>query len=121
VGLEAGANCSISEVLFAIQHLFVGIALLSVKVKALSLDALKLVMLCTEHVDISYVSRIPKMVKGIVNDKAGGAAGMEDGMVGVFDTWTIKVRGRVGLCMKRGAVDGFVLALSSLVDDPVVD
>ena len=76
MGLEAGANCGISEVLLTIQHLFVGMALLTVKVKALLLDAFKLVVLCAEHVDIGYDSRVPKMVKGIINNKAGGAAGV---------------------------------------------
>ena len=32
----------------------------------LSLDVFKLVVLCTEHVDICYNSRVPKMVKGVV-------------------------------------------------------
>jgi len=121
VGLEAYANCSMSEVSFTIQHLFVGIALLIVKVKVLSLDALKLVMLCMEHVDISYNSRIPKMVEGIINNKAGGGAGVEDCMVSIFNTWTIEVRGGIGLCMKRSAIDGFVFALSSLMDDSIID
>jgi len=52
----------------------------------LSLDTFKLVVLCTEHVNISYDSRVPKMVKGIVNDKAGGATGVEDGVISVLDT-----------------------------------
>ena len=110
-----------SKVSLAIQHLFVGIALLIVKVKMLSLDALKLVMLCAEHVDISYNSGIPKMVEGIINNRVGGAAGMEDGMVGVLDTWVIEVGGWVRACMEGGAIDSLVFALCSLMDDPIVD
>jgi len=78
-------------------------------------------MLCMEHVDISYNSRVPKMVKGIVNNRMGGAARIEDGVIGVLDTWLIEVGGRIGSCMKRGAVDSFVFAFCPLVDDPVVD
>jgi len=84
-------------------------------------DIFEFVVLCVEHMDISYNSRISKMVKGIINNRTGHAAGVEDGMVGVLDTWTIEIRGRVGLCMKGGAVDGFVLALSSLMDGPIID
>ena len=45
--------------MFAIQLLFVGIALLIVKVDALTLDPLELVILCAEHVHIGYDAGIP--------------------------------------------------------------
>ena len=74
-----------------------------------------------KHVHVGYNARVPKVVKGIVNNKATGAAGVEDGMVGVFNTRTIKVGGRESLCMKGGTIDGFVFALCSLVDYSVID
>ena len=121
VGLKAGANCSMSEVSFTIQHLFVGMVFLIVKVKALLLDAFKLVVLCAEHVNISYDSRVSKMVEGIVDDKTRGAARMKYGVVGIFDTWAMEVGGWVRACMERGTIDGFVFAFRPLIDDPIVD
>ena len=94
---------------------------LIVKVKVLSLDTFKLVVLCSEHVDISYDSRVPKVVEGIINDKIRSAAGVEDSVISVFDTWTEKVGGRVGSYMKGGAIDGLVFAFCPLVDNPIVD
>ena len=57
----------------------------------------------------------------VVDDRAGGAAGVEDGMIGVLDTWAIEVRGGVDICMKRGAIDGFVFAFCPLINDSIVD
>ena len=109
------------QIPFTIQHLLPGTALLTVKIKALSLDIFKLVVLCAEHIDISYDSRVSKMVKGIVDDKAGSAARVKDGVVGVFGTWMMEVRGGVRACMKGGAIDGLVFAFCSLVDNAIVD
>ena len=52
----------------------------------MSLDVFKLVVLCAEHVDVSYNSRVPKVVEGVVNDKTGGAARVEDGVISVLGT-----------------------------------
>jgi len=95
--------------------------LLIVKVKALLLDTFKLVVLCTKHVHISYNARVPKMIKGVVDDKVTSAAGIEDGMVGIFNTRAIEIGGGKGSCIKRGAIDGLVLALCPLVDYSVID
>jgi len=74
--------------------------LLVIKVKALALDVFKLVVLCVEHVDVSYDSGVPKMVKSIVYNKLRGTAGVEDGVVSVLDTWVMEVGGRVRVCME---------------------
>ena len=95
--------------------------LLAIKVKALSLDTFKLVVLCMEHVDVSYDSRVPKVVEGIVNDKTGGAAGVEYGMVSVLDTWAMVVGGWVRMCVERGAINGLVFAFCPLMDNSIVD
>ena len=118
--MKACANCYMGQISLAIQHL-PGTVLLTVKIKALSLDIFKLVVLCTEHVDISYDSRVPKMVKGIVDNKMGNAARVKDGVVGVFGTWTMEVRGGIRMCMKGGAIDGLVFAFCPLVDNAIVD
>ena len=57
--MQAHSDCSVGEVLLAIQLLFVGIALLVVKVDALTLDPFELVYLCTECVSVSYDARVP--------------------------------------------------------------
>ena len=121
VGLEAHMDCCMGQVSFTIQHFLVGIALLVVKVKTLSLDVFKLVVLCMEHVDISYDSRVSKVVEGIIDDKMGGAAGMEDGVVSVLDTRTMEVWGGIGTCIKGGAIDGFVFAFCFMVDNAIID
>jgi len=72
-------------------------------------------------VHVSYNARVPEVVEGIVDDKATSAAGVEDSMVGVFNTRTIKVGSRKSLCMKGGTIDGFVFALCPLVDYSIVD
>jgi len=59
VVLQPRADCSVGQVAFAIQLLFVGIALLIVKVDALTLDSFKLVYLCAEGVYVGYDARIP--------------------------------------------------------------
>jgi len=95
--------------------------LLVVKVNALPLDILELVVLCTKHMHISYDAGVPKVIKGIVNNKVTSAARVEDGMVGIFNSRTIEVEGGKGSYMKRGAIDGLVLALCPLVDYSVID
>jgi len=87
----------------------------------LPLDILKLVVLCMEHVHISYDTRVPKVVESVVNNKTTGAARVENGMVGVLDTRAIEVGGGKGSCMKGSAIDGLVLALCPLVDYSVID
>jgi len=49
----------VSEVLFAVQPLFVGTAFLVVEFNALTLDSFKLVVLCAECVYISHDAGIP--------------------------------------------------------------
>ena len=96
MGLKACANCYMGQVPLAIQHLLFGIALLTVQVKALPLDIFKLVVLGAKHVDVSYDSRVPKVVEGIIYDKTRSATGVEDSMIGVLDTWAIEVGSRIG-------------------------
>ena len=57
--LQACSDCSVGKVLLTIQLLFVGIALLVVKVDALMLDPFKLVYLCAECVYIGYNAGVP--------------------------------------------------------------
>ena len=59
VVLQSYTNCSVGEVLFAVQPLFVGTVFLVVKVDALVLDSFKLVVLCAECVYISHDAGIP--------------------------------------------------------------
>ena len=121
VVLQACANRGMSEIPFTVQLLFVGVVLLVVEVKVLLLDTLKLVILCTKHVHVSYNAGVPEVIKSIVDNKATSAAGIEDGMVGVFNTRMIEVRSGKGSCMKGGAIDGLVLALCPLVDYSIID
>ena len=121
VVLQSCMNCGVSKVAFAVQLLFVGAALLVVKVNVLAFDILELVVLCTKHMYIGYNAGIPKVVKGIVDDEATGATGIEDGVVGVFNTRAMEVGSGKGSCMKGGAIDGLVLALCPLVDYSVID
>ena len=95
--------------------------LLIVKAKTLSLDVLKLVVLCAEHMDISYDTGVSKMIKGIVDNKSTSTAGVEDGVIGVFNTRTMEVGGGEGMCMERGAIDSSVLALHPLMNYSIVD
>jgi len=87
----------------------------------LSLDTFKLVILCAEHVDISYNPRISKVVESIVNNKTRGAAGVEYGMVSVLDTWTIEVWGWVRLYVKRSTIDAFIFAFCPLMDNSIIN
>ena len=119
--MEACAKCCVGQIPLTIQHLFLGTALLTIKVKTLSLDVFKLVVLRTEHVDISYNSRVSKMVECVIDDKTRGAAGVEDSVIGVLDTWTMEVGGGIRACMKGGAIDGLVFAFCSLIDDTIID
>ena len=57
--LQPCTDRGVGQVAFAIQLLFVGIALLIVEVNALALDSFKLVYLCAEGVYVSYNPRIP--------------------------------------------------------------
>ena len=93
----------------------------NIKAEALSLDVLKLVVLCMEHMDISYDTGVSKVIESIINDKATSAAGIEDSVVSVFDTGVIEVGGGKGSCMKGGPIDRLVLALCPFVDYFVVD
>jgi len=87
----------------------------------LLLDTFKLVVLHIEHMDVSYDSRVPKVVEGIVNNKTGDAAGVEYSMVSVLDTWAIVVGGWVRTCVERGAINSLVFAFCPLIDDSIVD
>jgi len=88
---------------------------------ASSTDILKFVVLCTKHVYISYNTGVPKVIKGIVDNKTTSAAGIKDGVVGVFNTRTMEIGSREGSCMKGGAIDGLVLALCPLMDYSIID
>jgi len=59
VVLQPRADCSVSQVAFAIQLLFAGIALLIVEVDTLTLDSFKLGYLCAEGVYVGYDARVP--------------------------------------------------------------
>jgi len=71
----------------------------------LLLDIFKLIVLCTEHVDVSYNPRVSKMVEGIVDNGTSGAAGMEDGVIGVLDTWAMEVGGQVRTYVEGGLLE----------------
>ena len=34
----------------------------------MSLDVLKLIILCAEHVDVSYNARVSKVIKGVIDN-----------------------------------------------------
>ena len=57
--LQSCTDCSVGEVSFAIQLLFVGAAFLVVEVDALMLDPFKLIVLCAECVYIGHDTRVP--------------------------------------------------------------
>jgi len=59
VVLQSRMNCSVGEVPFTVQPLFVGTVFLVVEVDALALDSFKLVVLCTECVYIGHDAGIP--------------------------------------------------------------
>ena len=71
--------------------------------------------------DVSYNPGVPKVIKGVINNETGGTARVEDSVVGILGTWAVEVRGGIGSCVERGAVDGFVFAFRSLVNYTVVD
>ena len=119
--MEACANCCVGQIPFTIQHLFLGATFLTIKVKTLSLDTFKLVVLRMKHVNISYNSRVSKIIECIIDDKTRGAARVENGVIGVLDTWAMEVGGRVRACIEGGAIDGLVFAFCSLVDNTIVD
>ena len=77
-------------------------------------------MLCAECVYISYDSRIPQMVKCIVDNNSARAAGVENVEVGVFDTRAAEVRGGEGTSVEGSRIDRLVLASSPLVDDSII-
>ena len=95
--------------------------LLVVKAEVLSLDVLKLVVLCAEHVDISYDTGVSEVIKGVIDNKSTSTTGVEDGVIGVFNTRMTEVGGGEGLCVERGAIDGFVLAFCPLMNYSIVD
>ena len=84
-------------------------------------DVLEFVVLCTEHVDICYDTGVPKIIEGIVDDKLTGTAGVEDGVISVFNTRMMEVGGGEGMCVERGTIDGFVFALCPLMNYSIVD
>ena len=86
----------------------------------LLLDPHKFVMLCTEHIDISYDPRIPQMVECIIDNDPARAAGVEDVKVCISDTGVTEVRSGEGTSMERSHIDRLILASSPLVDDPIV-
>jgi len=61
------------------------------------------------------------MINRVINYKATGAAGVEDGVISVFSTRVIKVGGRECLYMERGPEDGLVFAICALMDYSIVD
>jgi len=71
-----------------------------------SLDILEFVVLCMKHMHVSYNTRVPKVVEGVINDETRGAARMEYGVVGILDSWTMEVGGWVRMCVERGTIDG---------------
>ena len=114
--LQSCTNCGVSKVSFAVQLLFVGAAFLVIKVNALTLDPFKFIVLCAEGVYISHNAGIPQMIECIVHYEVTGAAGVKDGMVGVFDTRAIEIGGGECLRMEGGPKDCFILAIHALVD-----
>ena len=85
------------------------------------LDVFKFVVLGAKHVNVSYDSRVPKVIEGIIHDKAGSATGVKDSVIGVLDTWAIEIGSRIRTCVEWGAIDGLVSAFCSLMDDTIVD
>jgi len=61
------------------------------------------------------------MVECVIHYEATGAAGVKDGMVGVFDTRAIEIGGGEYLCMEGGPKDSFILAICTLVDYSIID
>ena len=65
-------------------------------------------MLSSKGVDICDDSRVSQMEEGIVDDKATGGGGMEDGKFRVFDSCSEEVCNGVGAGMKGDSVEGRV-------------
>jgi len=61
------------------------------------------------------------MVNRIINYEATGAAGVEDGMVGVFSTRAVEVRSREWLCVEGCPKDSFAFAVCTLMDYSIID
>jgi len=61
------------------------------------------------------------MINRVIDYKATGAAGVEDGVVSVFSTRMVEVGGRECSCMKRSPKDGFAFAVCTLMDYSIVD
>jgi len=95
--------------------------LLVVKINVLPLDTFEFVVLCTKHVHVSYDAGIPKVVESIVDHKMTCTAGVEDGVVSIFDTRAIAVRGGECSCVERGLVDGLIFAFCPLMDYSIID
>ena len=61
------------------------------------------------------------MVNCIVDYEAASAAGVKDGVVGVFSTRAVEVGGREWSCVEGGPKDGFALTIYTLMDYSIVD
>jgi len=61
------------------------------------------------------------MVNCIVDYEAASAAGVKDGVVGVFSTRAVEVGGRKWSCVEGGPEDGFALTICTLMDYSIVD
>jgi len=61
------------------------------------------------------------VVDRVIDYEATGAAGVEDAVVGVFSTRTVKVGGGECSCVKGGPEDWFASAIRTLMDYSIVD
>jgi len=61
------------------------------------------------------------MIECIINYEMTGTAGIEDGVVSVFDTRSVEVGSRECSCVKGGPKDGLAFAICPLMDYPIVD
>jgi len=61
------------------------------------------------------------MIDRVIDYEATGAAGVEDAMVSVLSTRTVKIGGRECSCMKRGPEDRFAFAVCTLMDYSIID
>jgi len=61
------------------------------------------------------------MVDRIIDDEATDAARVENGVISVFSTRTVKVGGRECSCVKGGPKDGFAFAVCALMDYSIVN
>ena len=61
------------------------------------------------------------MIERIIDYEMTGTAGMEDGVVGVFDTRAIEVGSGECSCMKGGPENGLAFAFCFLMDYSIID